>query len=163
MRKAIPKKGFTLIEILIVLGIMAVILSLVTLSVSLFSASGLGLDRFSNHLYAQLLVVQEKSLMTQQAFRLEKETNIYGFKQFDTAKAEWVWLLSPKRLQRDKIQNGIDMQITDESSRPIQTITFYPTGEFSPFVIRIQSKNEKARVIKGTKEGQIELNRMEGA
>ncbi len=173
--------GFTLIEILVVVIIVATISSIALMSINL-----VGDDRELNaerkRLAALIELAQDEAMMQGREFGLELMTSTYRFVEFDPFTAQWREVLGDDLLRQRKLPEGMEFELyiedkrvvltndpqefedPEETSRSLSDETYAPhifvfsSGESTAYEIRLRRpSNDQQLAMRGTILGEIEL------
>ncbi|MEH6457269.1 MAG: type II secretion system minor pseudopilin GspH [Cocleimonas sp.] len=157
MRK--PNKGFTLIEIMVVIVIAAVLISAVALS---FPPVGDKLlkenaDRFS----ALMSLAQDEAILQSTELAVEITPNGYSFYQNESN--SWATFSDPPFIKRQlpaeistKLYiDGISIDLKDRDEDKPQVVIL-SSGEMTPFTYTLQFKNQSEIKLKADANGEIE-------
>jgi general secretion pathway protein H len=111
-------KGFTLIEILVVVAIVAIVTAVATLSLSL-----VGEDRDSRtearRLASLLEVALDESILQGREFGIELMTGGYRFVEYDPQTLTWVELPFDETLRPRDLPEGVTMELFVEDQRVV--------------------------------------------
>jgi general secretion pathway protein H len=148
-------RGFTLIEILVVLFIVSIIISMVSLNPHAFTSNASLLRNFSDELVLRLRFAKEYAISSQATIGMGIQPTAWDFQFFNQDR--WESLDSPKPLQARTTPRDIHLSIQSENSRTPQII-FYGSGEVTPFIIEceLQKASVPVRII-GKANGDITL------
>ncbi len=163
-------KGFTLIEIMVVIAIMGIMLSL---GMFAFGDGGLSdkLEQESQRLYGLIKLAQEESILQSKEMALELQNDGYVFKELE--EDEWVDVREDKIFRKRSLTAGIglDLKIENEElaltsnkdkEQPIR-IYILSSGELTPFDLTLKiDELENYFTISGSINGNIKLERIEG-
>jgi general secretion pathway protein H len=114
-------KGFTLVEILVVLLIIAVIISLTVLTVSSTGRDG-QLDEESRRIEGLVGLLHERALLEGRDFGLRIEPTAYEFVVYDTFRDRWLMLDQEQEFRHRELPKGITFQLQLDS----QTVVIKP-------------------------------------
>lgn len=118
MKSPLRDKGFTLIEILVVVTIIAIVTSVAMLSLSL-----VGDDRDARtdarRLASLLEVALDESIMQGREFGIELLTGGYRFVEYDRANRQWVEIPFDETLRPRTLSEGVTMDLYIEDQRVI--------------------------------------------
>jgi len=185
MSKNNNERGFTLIEILVVVIIIATISSMALLSLSLVGDDR-ELDRERRRLASLLEVAQDEATMQGREFGLEFLQSGYRFVEFDPFSSQWSEIQYDDLLRLRQFPEGMEMELYIEDKRVIlatdptefeepddddmstQVDEFLPhvylsaSGESTAFEIRLRrDANNQELFMRGDILGNIELNEAE--
>jgi general secretion pathway protein H len=152
-------KGFTLVEILIVMFIITVVVSLTVLSVTSTGRDG-QLDEESRRIEGLVGLLHERALLEGRDFGLLIEPTAYGFVVYDTRRSLWMKLDQESEFRHRDLPKGISFQLQLDSQtvviKPIDTnlsngappnpqIAIAASGEGTPFRLILQRDATQAK------------------
>jgi general secretion pathway protein H len=172
--------GFTLIEILVVVSVMAIIVSIALLSLGVLGDDRI-LRREAQRIDSLLEAAQDEAVMQGREFGLELMLESYRFVEYDAYQLRWLALQTddifryrqlPEALEfelllEDKIvllkldaeeleEDDLDERNSGESYAP--HVMIFSSGESTPFELRIVNRSlEQTVILEGNVLGQIEL------
>ncbi len=164
-------RGFTLIEILVVVVIMAIVISLAVLSINV-TGRDRQLDEESQRLEGLLSMLHERALIEGRDFGLRLEPNGYEFDAYETRRGLWRPLDQEKEFRRRRLPPGLSLQLeldsrqvvinpvdpnltTDVPPSPPQ-IAIAASGENTPFRLTLVRDDTRARtVVRGDAFGKV--------
>jgi len=114
-------KGFTLVEILVVLVIMAVVISLAVLSVNATGRDS-QLDEESRRLQGLVGLLHDRALLEGRDFGLRIEPTAYEFVVYDPRRDRWMMLNQEQEYRHRELPKGISFQLQLDS----QTVVIKP-------------------------------------
>jgi general secretion pathway protein H len=114
-------KGFTLVEILVVLVIMAVVISLAVLSVNATGRDS-QLDEESRRLQGLVGLLHDRALLEGRDFGLRIEPTAYEFVVYDPRRDRWMMLNQEQEYRHRELPKGISFQLQLDS----QTVVLKP-------------------------------------
>jgi general secretion pathway protein H len=159
--------GFTLVEMLVVVVIIAMIATTVVLSVS---ATGRDreLEKESERMLALLQYAREQAELRTREYGLLCDENRYQFVIFDPRKEMWVVMESDDTLRARQLPAGLSFSLTVEA-RPIllrrppdskdlaPQVMIYSNGDLTPFELTMERKDAQRSVtLASNDEGLIE-------
>src|SRR5271167_2025518 len=103
-------KGFTLVEILVVLVIMAVVISLAVLSVNATGRDS-QLDEESRRIQGLVGLLHERALLEGRDFGLRIEPTAYEFVVYDSRHDRWSSLSQESEFRRRQLPKGVSFQL----------------------------------------------------
>lgn len=157
----VPKRGYTLIEILIVMVIISIVGSMALLTISRNQSSRL--QNFSKELTNLMLLAEEQAMLRPAVLGLEVKQNSYQFFQYQD---QWKPLNDKTLIERPFPSNAqIRLEIQGKTTNPIENddapkpqIIFSSNGDVTPFVISVGKKNAAPLyTIKGSLDGNIQF------
>jgi general secretion pathway protein H len=107
-------KGFTLVEILVVLVIIAVVISLTVLSVSATGRDS-QLDDESRRIEGLVGLLHERALLEGRDFGLRIEPTAYEFVVYDSRRDRWLLLDQEREFRHRELPKGITFQLELDS------------------------------------------------
>jgi general secretion pathway protein H len=151
--------GFTLVEILVVVVIMAIVISMAVLT---FGVSGRDqqLDQESQRIEGLLGLLHDKSLLEGRDFGLRIEPAAYEFVYYDTRKGRWTGLSQEREFRHRTLPAGVSFQLELDSQqvvlKPIDpnllAVTTTPpqvaiaaSGEATPFRLTLVREATQAK------------------
>jgi general secretion pathway protein H len=114
-------KGFTLVEILVVIVIMLVVVSLTVLSVSATGRDS-QLDEESRRIEGLVGLLHERALLEGRDFGLRVEPTAYEFVFYDVRRDRWLMLDQEREFRHRELPKGITFQLQLDS----QTVVIKP-------------------------------------
>jgi general secretion pathway protein H len=173
-------KGFTLIEILVVILIMAVVISLTVLSVNSTGRDS-QLDEESRRIEGLVGLLHERALLEGRDFGLRIEPTAYEFVVYDTVRERWMMLSQEQEFRHRNLPKGISFQLQLDSQtvviKPIDRnlasgeappppqVAIAASGEGTPFRLTLQRDATQAKAsVDGNALGKItheDSNRVE--
>jgi general secretion pathway protein H len=152
-------KGFTLVEILVVILIIAVVISLTVLTVSSTGRDG-QLDEESRRIEGLVGLLHERALLEGRDFGLRIEPTAYEFVVYDTRRNLWLMLDQEREFRHRELPKGVSFQLQLDSQtvviKPIDRnlsngappnpqIAIAASGEGTPFRLILQREATQAR------------------
>ncbi len=131
MAAAMRSKGFTLVEILVVLVIMTVVISLAVLSVNATGRDS-QLDEESRRIQGLVGLLHDRALLEGRDFGLRIEPAAYEFVVYDPRRDRWMMLNQEQEYRHRELPKGISFQLQLDS----QTVVLNPSTEVSPTMHR---------------------------
>ena len=116
-------KGFTLVEILVVIVIMLVVVSLPVLSVSATGRDA-GLDEESRRIEGLVGLLHERALLEGRDFGMRIEPTAYEFVYYDVRRDRWLTFDQEREFRHRDLPKGITFQLQLDS----QTVVIRPNG-----------------------------------
>jgi general secretion pathway protein H len=163
-------KGFTLVEILVVILIIAVVISLTVLTVSSTGRDG-QLDEESRRIEGLVGLLHERALLEGRDFGLRIEPTAYEFVVYDTRRNLWLMLDQEREFRHRELPKGVSFQLQLDSQtvviKPIDRnlsngappnpqIAIAASGEGTPFRLILQREATQARsAIEGDALGKV--------
>jgi general secretion pathway protein H len=111
-------KGFTLVEILVVVVIMAFVISIAVLSVGTAGRDS-QLDEESRRLDGLIGLLHDRAALEGRDFGLRIEPSAYEFLSYDTARDRWVPLSRDGEFRRRSLPKGVSFQLELDSQQVV--------------------------------------------
>ncbi|PID33713.1 MAG: type II secretion system protein GspH [Thiotrichales bacterium] len=152
-------RGFTLIEIMVVIVIVAILMAAVTLS---FPPVGDKLLKENAERFSALVsLAQDESILQSAEMSLEIDADGYGF--YRNENNQWTALSEapfkkrrlPERIRSKLILDGVEIDLEDREKNTPQ-IVFLSSGEITPFTYQLFYENKSAYSMKVGATGEIE-------
>jgi general secretion pathway protein H len=152
-------KGFTLVEILVVIVIMAVVISITVLSVSSTGRDS-QLDEESRRIEGLVGLLHERALLEGRDFGLRIEPAAYEFVVYDTRRDRWMMLDQEREFRHRELPKGVSFQLQLDSQtvviKPIDRnlssgdlpnpqVAIAASGEGTPFRLTLQRDATQAK------------------
>src|SRR5882724_8606465 len=141
-------KGFTLVEILVVIVIMAVVISITVLSVSSTGRDS-QLDEESRRIEGLIGLLHERALLEGRDFGLRIEPAAYEFVVYDSRRDRWMTFDQEHEFRHRDLPKGVSFQLeldshvvvikpldrnlTGDSAPPAPQLAIAASGEGTPF------------------------------
>lgn len=152
-------RGFTLVEILVVVVIMAVLVSLAVLSMGVTGRDA-GLDEETRRIQGLMSLLHERALLEGRDFGMRLEPAAYEFVVYDPFKDQWQPMSQDHEFRRRDLQKGLSFQLqldsqsvvlkavdkTFSSSQAPQApqLAIAASGEGTPFRLTLTRDQTKA-------------------
>jgi general secretion pathway protein H len=146
-------KGFTLIEILVVLVIIAVMVSFAVLSVNV-TGRDRQLDEETQRIEGLLQLLRERAALEGHDFGLKVETTAYEFLRYDNERERWFTFDDENTFRRRELPKGLEFALRLEARRVVLNVTPHPeappqlviaaSGEATPFEIKLSRRGTDA-------------------
>ena len=152
-------KGFTLVEILVVVVIMAIVISLAVLSIGTTGRDA-QLDEESRRIEGLVGLLHERALLEGRDFGLRIEPAAYEFVVYDSRRDRWVPLDQEHEFRRRALPKGVSFQLeldsrivvikpmdrnlTSDATPPPQ-LAIAASGEGTPFRLTLLRDGTAAR------------------
>ena len=107
-------KGFTLVEILVVVVIMAVVVSLAVMSIGVTGRDG-QLDDESRRIEGLVGLLHERALFEGRDFGLRIEPTAYEFVVYDSRRDRWMPFAQEKEFRHRNLPKGLSFQLMLDS------------------------------------------------
>jgi general secretion pathway protein H len=152
-------KGFTLVEILVVVVIMAVVISITVLSVSSTGRDS-QLDEESRRIEGLVGLLHERALLEGRDFGLRIEPAAYEFVVYDTGRDRWMMLDQEREFRHRELPKGVSFQLQLDShtvvikpidrnlsdgNQPNPQVAIAASGEGTPFRLTLQRDATQAK------------------
>ncbi|MEA3160512.1 MAG: ral secretion pathway protein [Gammaproteobacteria bacterium] len=152
-------KGFTLVEILVVIVIMAVVISITVLSVSSTGRDS-QLDEESRRIEGLVGLLHERALLEGRDFGLRIEPAAYEFVVYDPRRDRWMMLDQEREFRHRDLPKGITFQLQLDShtvvikpidrnlasgDQPNPQLAIAASGEGTPFRLTLQRDATQAK------------------
>jgi general secretion pathway protein H len=166
----VRSKGFTLVEVLIVMLIITVVISLTVLSVTSTGRDS-QLDEESRRIEGLLGLLHERALLEGRDFGLRIEPTAYEFVVYDTRRNLWLMLDQEREFRHRELPKGVTFQLQLDSQtvviKPIDRdlsngappnpqIAIAASGEGTPFrLILVRDATQAKTAVDGDALGKI--------
>ena len=158
--RPVRSKGFTLVEILVVLVIMAVIISIAVLSIGT-TGRDQQLDEETRRIQGLVDLLHERALLEGRDFGLRIEPTAYEFVVYSADRDRWLTLTDENEFRRRNLPKGVTFELeldaiqvvlkpidktfsTDEPPPPPQ-VAIAASGEGTPFRLTLLRDATQAR------------------
>jgi general secretion pathway protein H len=154
-------RGFTLVEILVVIVIMAIVISLAVLSISV-TGRDTQIDQESQRIEGLIDMLHERALIEGHDFGLRLEPSAYEFVAYDTRRGQWMALDQEREFRRRNLPPGLvflleldsrevvlkpsDPNLASDVPPPPQ-LAIAASGDSTPFRITLVRDETKARAL----------------
>ena len=163
-------KGFTLIEILVVILIITVVISLTVLSVSSTGRDS-QLDEESRRIEGLVGLLHERAVLEGRDFGLRIEPAAYEFVVYDPRRARWMMLDQEREFRHRELPKGVSFQLQLDSQTvvikaidrnlsggdpPAPQVAIAASGEGTPFrLILLREATQAKAVVNGDALGKV--------
>jgi general secretion pathway protein H len=153
-------KGFTLVEILVVVVIMAIVISLAVLSIGTTGRDA-QLDEESRRIEGLVGLLHERALLEGRDFGLRIEPAAYEFVVYDSRRDRWMTLDQEHEFRRRALPKGVSFQLeldsrivvikpmdrnlTSDAAPPAPQLAIAASGEGTPFRLTLLRDGTAAR------------------
>ena len=152
-------KGFTLVEILVVVVIMAIVISLAVLSIGTTGRDA-QLDEESRRIEGLVGLLHERALLEGRDFGLRIEPAAYEFVVYDSRRDRWMTLDQEHEFRRRALPKGVSFQLELDSrivvikpmdrnltsdATPAPQLAIAASGEGTPFRLTLLRDGTAAR------------------
>jgi general secretion pathway protein H len=158
-RTLMRSRGFTLVEILVVVVIMAVVISLAVLSIGVTGRDA-QLDEETRRIEGLLGLLHERALFEGRDFGLRIEPSSYGFVEYQPARDRWTAMAQDREFRHRELPKGLSFELQldsqtvvlkapdpdlsgDQSSPP--QVAIAASGEGTPFRLTLTRDETKAK------------------
>lgn len=158
-------RGFTLIEILVVLFIISIVTTVALLSIS--RNENRQLEAFTKEFIQRVTLAEEQAMLQPSVLGLAIEGNAYQFARYQPAQGEKKSFWQPTQdtlLANYEIPRGIELNVEvggkkieqDENEKHSPQIVISTNGDITPFTIYVAKTGKSPRyVISGDADGNI--------
>jgi general secretion pathway protein H len=172
-----PSAGFTLLELLVVVTIVAIFVGMAVLSIGV-AGDDRDLQQESFRLKSLLDLVREEALMQYRDFGIYFSATGYRFYIYDYQQLEWVEPLGDNLLTERPLRQQVNLELVvegrdivlpvefepDALSDPMPQVMILSSGEVTPFEAALVRPFSEARVnLRAEINGTIEINTGEAA
>jgi general secretion pathway protein H len=156
----VRSKGFTLVEIMVVVVIMAVIISLAVLSIGVTGRDA-QLDEESRRIEGLVNLLHERAVLEGRDFGLRIEPTAYEFVEYEPTRDRWVTLSEEHEFRHRDLPKGVTFQLELDSQvvvlKPIERdfvsdepppgpqVAIAASGEGTPFRLTLLRDATQAR------------------
>ena len=153
-------KGFTLVEILVVVVIMAIVISLAVLSIGTTGRDA-QLDEESRRIEGLVGLLHERALLEGRDFGLRIEPAAYEFVVYDSRRDRWMTFDQEHEFRHRELPKGvsfqlqldsqivvikpIDRSLSSNAAPPAPQLTIAASGEGTPFHLTLQRDGTSAK------------------
>jgi general secretion pathway protein H len=172
MRMPQRAAGFTLLEILVVVTLIAIIVTVTALS---FGARGFDaeIDREGRRLAALIGLASEEAIMQGREWGVEIHQRGYLFHIYSHDERAWLPLENDPHFRARELPEGIALELRLEGRRadlrptPAQTprpqLVLLSSGEHTPFSLQLLRPRQARLTLSGGATGELEFAREQGA
>ena len=153
-------KGFTLVEILVVVVIIAIMVSLAVLSIGVTGRDG-QLDEESRRIEGLVGLLHERALLEGRDFGLRIEPGAYEFVVYEPRRDRWLALNQEREFRHRELPKGvtfqleldsqiivikaIDRNLSSDQAPPGPQVAIAASGEGTPFRLTLQRDGTSAK------------------
>jgi general secretion pathway protein H len=153
-------KGFTLVEILVVVVIMAIVISLAILSIGT-TGRDTQLDEESRRIEGLVGLLHERALLEGRDFGMRVEPTAYEFVVYDTRRNRWMTLGQEREFRHRDLPKGlsfqleldsqvvvikpIDRNLAGDDTPPNPQLAIAASGEGTPFRLTLMRDGTTAK------------------
>jgi general secretion pathway protein H len=165
-------KGFTLVEILVVVVIMAVVISLAVLSIGVTGRDN-QLDQEGRRIQALIDLLHERAVLEGRDFGVSIQPNAYDFLVYDTIRDVWLKFDQENEYRHRELPSGVSFQLQlDQQTVVLKApdkafsggapatpqLAIAASGEGTPFRLILQRDATQARAsVNGDAMGKVSL------
>lgn len=176
-------RGFSLIEILVVIVIIGIVMSIAILSVTLAGGDS-QLREEAQRMVSLVEVARDESLLQGREFGLEFMQNGYRFVEFDPLTRQWTEIIGDDTLRLREMPEELELELfiedrrvilksdpasmaaEDEDRRGIEQyaphVLIFSSGDLSPFEIHfVRRVDDNLLVVRGDFAGTVEIVTLE--
>lgn len=159
-RKGIRSQGFTLVEILVVVVIMAIVIAMAVLSIGV-TGRDQQLDQESMRIEGLLSLLHDRALIEGRDFGMRLEPTAYEFVFYDTRLAQWTHFDQEREFRHRKLPKGLSLQLQldsvqvvlkpidpnliDNTAPPPPQVAIAASGDATPFRLTVVRDDTQAR------------------
>ena len=164
-------KGFTLVEILVVVVIIAIMVSLAVLSIGVTGRDG-QLDEESRRIEGLVGLLHERALLEGRDFGMRIEPDAYGFVVYEPRRDRWLALDQEREFRHRELPKGvtfqleldsqvvvikaIDRNLSGDEAPPRPQVAIAASGEGTPFRLTLQREGTASKAsVNGDALGKI--------
>jgi len=164
-------RGFTLVEILVVVVVIAIVVSLAVLSIGVTGRDS-QLDEESRRIEGLVGLLHERALLEGRDFGLRLEPTAYEFVVYDPLRDRWQTIENETEYRHRELPKGlsfqleldshvvvikpIDRSLTGDSSVPGPQVAIAASGEGTPFRLTLLRQGTAAKAsVKGDALGKV--------
>lgn len=164
-------RGFTLVEILVVVVIIAVVISLAVMSLGTTGRDA-QLDEETRRMEGLLGLLHERALLEGRDFGLRVEPAAYEFEVYDGARDRWLRMDQEREFRHRELPKGlsfqlqldsqtvvlksVDAQFSAKQALPNPQIAIAASGEGTPFRLTLRREETRAQAsVTGNAFGKI--------
>ena len=168
MNSTLHHRGFTLIEMMVVLLIIGIVVSSVVLSINTDDVKE-HMEIEMNRLRALINLAREEAILQDHDMALVIKEDSYSFQWYDVKQEKWLAVDDGQVFRERKLPLGTNMVLliedlptTEKHSRPgtsltldgkdkeqeeqdVQRVVIYPSGEVFPFELILQKEDESTQ------------------
>lgn len=189
MKTSRSNKGFTLIEMMVVLVIIGIIVSSIVLSIRTDDLSE-HMEIEMNRMRALLMLAREEAILQDHDMALAIKEDGYSFQRYDVKEQKWLPMDDGQVFRARKLLPGTelilviaDLPVKEKPDRPglsrnksdedekqkeeeenVQRVVIFPSGDIFPFELILRKQDESVQFkLVANEDGEIELELPEDA
>jgi general secretion pathway protein H len=164
-------KGFTLVEILVVVVIMAIVISLAVLSIGVTGRDA-QLDEESRRIEGLVGLLHERALLEGRDFGLRIEPSAYEFVVYEATRDRWMRMDQDREFRHRELPKGVnfelqldsqtvvlkpvDQNLKSDQVSPSPQVAIAASGEGTPFRLTLERAATNARAtVQGDALGKV--------
>ena len=158
-------RGFTLLEVLVVLFIIGIIVSFAGLSVN--QRDSRLVEDEARRLHGLLQIASEEAVFKGQELALQFNPRSYAFMKLEAE--QWQALDEDRLLRERELPEGIELQLSLEGvsarltdATPAPRIFLLSSGEVTPFELILAAPQSEKYLLRGDLSGKLELTKLDG-
>jgi general secretion pathway protein H len=152
-------QGFTLVEILVVVVIMAIVIGMALLSINV-TGRDQQIDQEGRRIEGLLSLLHDRALIEGRDFGMRIQPTGYDFEYYDTRRGRWIRLDQEREFRKRDLPKGLSFQLqldstvvvlkpvdpnlTDDSAPPPPQIAIAASGDASPFRLTLMRDGSQA-------------------
>jgi general secretion pathway protein H len=171
-----PARGFTLVEVLVVVVLIAIVATYAVLSIGTLGRDS-QLETETDRLYTLLGVVKEQAEMQHRDHGMRLEEGRYAFLRFDVRSGEWREVANDKLLRARELPEGLRMRLwldareavlkplppKKEKEKPVPPqVILFANGDLTDFELRLEREDsDHSATIRGSADGKLEVRNVD--